>query len=70
LGEYCYRAWIMTYGDAQKKHAIPCGLLEEARVTKQIKKGDLFTYDNTAVDQSSGIVTLRKRQDELLEKIH
>ncbi len=69
LGEYCYRAWIMTYGGAQKKHAIPCGLLEKARVTQPIKKGDLITYNNTAVDQSSGIVALRKRQDELLAKV-
>ena len=70
LGEYCYRAWIMTYGDASKKQAIPSGLLENAKVTRPIKTGELITYGNTAVDQSSRIVTLRKRQDDLLARGH
>ena len=49
--------------------AVPCGLLENGKVTKPIKKGELITYGNVAVDQASRIVALRKRQDELLARI-
>ena len=66
IGEYTYRAWIMTYDGAQRAGAIPCGLLEKAKVTKPIKKGELITYANASVDANSGIVKLRQRQDDLL----
>jgi predicted homoserine dehydrogenase-like protein len=56
----------MTYEGAAAAQAIPCGLLENGKVTKPIKKGELITYGNAAVDQASRIVALRKRQDELL----
>jgi predicted homoserine dehydrogenase-like protein len=69
IGEYTYRAWIMTYGEAQKARAVPCGLLEKGKVTKAIKKGELLTYANCAVDEGAGIVRLRKRQDELLAAV-
>ncbi len=69
IGEYTYRAWIMTVSDAVKSHAVPCGLLEGGQVTKPIKKGELLTYDNCAVDATSGIVKLRQRQDDMLKGI-
>lgn len=68
IGEYTYRAWIMTVGDAVKAKAIPCGLLEGGKVTKPIKKGELLTSDNCTVDAGAKIVQLRKRQDEMLAK--
>jgi predicted homoserine dehydrogenase-like protein len=66
IGEYTYRAWIMTYDGAKAAKAIPCGLLERATATKPIKKGELITYANVSVDMDSGIVKLRQRQDDLL----
>jgi predicted homoserine dehydrogenase-like protein len=69
IGEYTYRAWIMTYGEAQKARGVPCGLLEKGKVIKAIKKGELLTYANCAVDEGAGIVKLRKRQDELLAAV-
>jgi predicted homoserine dehydrogenase-like protein len=68
IGEYAYRAWIMTYEGAAEARALPCGLLEQGKVTKPIRKGELLTYDNVALDQGSRIVALRRRQDELLSK--
>jgi predicted homoserine dehydrogenase-like protein len=35
-------------------------------VTAPIKKGELITYLNAAVDQSAKIVALRARQDAML----
>ena len=67
IGEYTYRAWIMTVGDARAAKAIPCGLLEGGKVVKPIKKGELLTYENCTVDTNSGIVKLRQRQDDMLK---
>jgi len=66
IGEYTYRAWIMTTGDAAAQGAIPCGLLTGATVTAPIRKGDLITTANATVPADSRIAILRKRQDDLL----
>ena len=66
IGEYCYRAWIMTAPDARTAGAIPCGLLAGARVTAPIKKGGLITRANTTVPADSKIAMLRARQDKIL----
>jgi predicted homoserine dehydrogenase-like protein len=62
IGEYSYRAWIMIYEEAKAAHAVPCGLLEQATVTRPIARGDLITYDNVKVDAGSRIVALRHRR--------
>ena len=66
IGEYCYRAWIMTAAEAREAGAIPCGLLHGAKVTKAIAKGQLVTTANTAVPAGSKIAELRARQDKLV----
>jgi predicted homoserine dehydrogenase-like protein len=66
IGEYCYRAWIMTAEEARVAQAIPCGLLHAAKVIKPIKKGDLITNANAEVPAGSKIGALRARQDRLV----
>jgi predicted homoserine dehydrogenase-like protein len=66
IGEYCYRAWIMTAEEAAAAAAIPCGLLTGAQVTQPIRKGELISYQNAAVPEGSRIAALRKRQDDML----
>jgi predicted homoserine dehydrogenase-like protein len=66
IGEYCYRAWIMSAPDAREAQAIPCGLLHYATVTKPIAKGHLITTANTQVPAGSKIAELRERQDKLV----
>ncbi len=67
IGEYTYRAWIMTVADAVKANGVPCGLIENGKVTRPIKKGELLTAANIAIDTSAKIVSLRRRQDEALK---
>lgn len=67
IGEYTYRAWIMTREDAAAAKAVPCGLLEGGRTTAAVRKGEILTYQNCAVDEGSRIVALRKRQDDMLK---
>jgi predicted homoserine dehydrogenase-like protein len=66
IGEFCYRAWIMTTEEAAAAEAIPCGLLTGAKVTAPIRKGDLVTRANAAVPADSKIAALRARQDAML----
>ena len=66
IGEYCYRAWIMTAPEARAAKAIPCGLLQGGTVTAPIKKGELITYrQRGACDPARKIAELRARQDKL-----
>lgn len=69
IGEYTYRAWIMTTAEAAAEGAIPCGLLTGATVTAPIRKGALITTANTSVPSDSRIAILRKRQDDLLAEM-
>jgi predicted homoserine dehydrogenase-like protein len=66
IGEYCYRAWIMTAEEARAAKAVPCGLLQGGSVTAPISKGDLITYANAAPVPGSKIAELRARQDKLV----
>jgi predicted homoserine dehydrogenase-like protein len=66
IGEYTYRAWIMTAEEARAATAIPCGLLHGATVTQPVKKGSLITQANAQVPANSKIAELRARQDRLV----
>ena len=56
----------MTTQDAREKRAVPCGLIEGGKVIAPIRKGELLTYANVAVDPNSRIVELRRRQDQMI----
>jgi len=56
----------MTVEDARKHEAIPCGLLEGATVTAPIKKNELITAKNAAINEDQWIARLRKKQDKLI----
>jgi predicted homoserine dehydrogenase-like protein len=66
IGEYSYRAWIMTAEEARAAKAIPCGLLEGGSVTAPVRRGELLTSANAAPPAGSKIAALRARQDKLV----
>jgi predicted homoserine dehydrogenase-like protein len=66
IGEFCYRAWIMTSEEARATNAIPCGLLAGTVVISPIKKGELITTTKAAVPADSRIAALRAKQDAML----
>ncbi|MCZ2204456.1 NAD(P)H-dependent oxidoreductase [Bartonella sp. A05] len=66
IGLYSYRAWTMSVAEARACQAIPCGLLEKATVTAEIKKNELITMHNTAIREDQWIARLRTKQDLLL----
>lgn len=69
IGEYTYRAWVMTRQEAISSKAIPCGLLENGTAIAPIKKGELITYKNASVAVGSKIAALRAKQDEMVANL-
>jgi len=66
IGEYCYRGFALSRGDATLLNALPLGLAQGARVTRRIARGDYLTYANCAPDERQKIVQVRRAQDELV----
>ncbi len=57
---------IYTYADARASKAIPLGIAENGIAKMNIRKGELLTEFNIAMDESTFIYNLRKEQDKLL----
>ncbi len=65
IGEYTILGKIFTYEEARDKNLVPIGLINNKAVVKRdIKKGQLLTYDMVDLDTITEIYKLRKLQDE------
>jgi predicted homoserine dehydrogenase-like protein len=53
----------MRWAEARKARLLPIGLAERARVIRPIRKGELLSHDNCAIDDSLTIVKLRRELD-------
>ena len=58
---------IFQYREAKVLGAVPIGLVEDGVVQRDIRKGEVITYDHLQVDETSYICHLRKEQDKMLE---
>ena len=59
----------MDFQEAKSKNALPIGLVNaKTKMVKDVKKGELITYDMVELDESSFILQLRRKQDEMLAK--
>src|SRR5215207_4751470 len=65
IGEYDYRGWAMTWKEAQRAGAMPIGLVEAAKVTKPVKKGDYLTSANCIPEKSFTITQIRHKLDQM-----
>lgn len=65
IGEYLYRGFAMTRGDARQRKALPIGLAQGAKVTRPVGKGDLITYAAVELPAGSEIARVRRLQDEM-----
>jgi predicted homoserine dehydrogenase-like protein len=64
IGEYDYRGFAMTWGEARDANAMPLGLAERATVLKPIKAGEKLTYDNCRPDEALLVTQIRRRLDQ------
>jgi predicted homoserine dehydrogenase-like protein len=65
IGGYTVRGYSDIAKDAKRDNLVPIGLIQGAVVQKAIKVGDLITYDQVQLNESSLIVQLRRMQDNL-----
>jgi predicted homoserine dehydrogenase-like protein len=65
IGGYTVRGYADIAKDARRDNLVPIGLIQGAIVQKGIKVGELISYDQVELDESSLIVQLRRKQDSL-----
>lgn len=66
IGGYTIRGTFMAAADAKKQNALPMGLVNKnTKMLKDVKKGDIVTYEDVELDTSALMVQLRRLQDEL-----
>src|SRR5487761_2237070 len=65
IGGYTVRGYADIAKDARRDNLVPIGLIEGALVQKSIKVGDLISYDQVELNESSLIVQLRRKQDSM-----
>lgn len=67
IGGYTVYGSIETYENAKEKNLLPIGLINSNTVLKRdVKKGELITYDMVELDKSTLIYKLRQLQEELI----
>ncbi|KXG78313.1 hypothetical protein AN618_03790 [Fervidicola ferrireducens] len=67
IGGFTVYGIIDTYENAKKERALPIGLVNKNVVmTKDVKKGEVITYDAVKLDESSLILQLRRLQEKLI----
>lgn len=65
IGEYTVLGSIDTYEVAKEENLVPIGLINNAIVKKDIKKGEFITYDMVDLDTSTTIYKLRQEQEKI-----
>jgi len=63
FGGYTFHGLIDRSEEAEKLNALPAGLCPGARVIQTIRQGEVITWDDVELDESSTLVKLRRMQD-------
>jgi predicted homoserine dehydrogenase-like protein len=66
IGGYTVRGLIEDADIAAAEKMVPLGILNKAKVVRPVKQGQVLTYDDVEVDESSTVVMLRRLQDRLV----
>ncbi len=67
IGGYTFRGLFISAEEADKIKALPMGLIDsETELVRDVKNGDILTYDDVKLNDDNIIVHLRKLQDELI----
>ena len=66
IGGFTIRGTFVSAREAKEKNILPMGLVNKnTEMLRDIKKGELITYDDVKLDQNTLMVQLRKLQDAL-----
>ncbi|MFA0816230.1 MAG: NAD(P)H-dependent oxidoreductase [Anaerofustis sp.] len=67
IGGYCVYGSFERYEIAKKESCVPIGIINKnTKVMKDVKKGQLVTYDCLSFDENSPVFKLRKEQEHLI----
>jgi predicted homoserine dehydrogenase-like protein len=68
IGMYSVYGLIMTAEEARSKGALPIGLVtDKVKMLRDVKEGEVITYDAVELDESAFVTQLRKMQDQLIK---
>ena len=66
IGGYTIRGTFIAAQEAKGKNILPMGLVNQnTKMLRDVKRGELITYDDVALDEDSIILQLRRLQDAL-----
>lgn len=65
FGGYTFHGVMDRAGIVREKNALPVGLALGAKVTKPVARGEIVTWNDVQLDESSAVVKLRREQDNL-----
>jgi predicted homoserine dehydrogenase-like protein len=65
IGGYSMRAFADRIDDAKRDNLVPIGLLQGAKVVRDLPIDTLITWDDIELDESQTIVALRREMDAL-----
>lgn len=68
LGGFCAYGMIEKRSVAEAENIVPLGLVVGATVVNPIQKGEAIRYSDVELDESQLIVSLRRKQDELIRR--
>ncbi|MBP0963396.1 MAG: NAD(P)-dependent oxidoreductase [Oscillospiraceae bacterium] len=67
MGGYTVYGGLQSYQSAKAANALPIGLVNErTRLKVDVKQGQMLTYDMVELDESSFLLSLRRKQDKML----
>ncbi|MFS8581156.1 MAG: NAD(P)-dependent oxidoreductase, partial [Novibacillus thermophilus] len=68
IGGYTFYGQLQTVGEAKKANALPVGLIDNrTKLKRDVRKGDVLTYDDVLLNDDSFIVHLRRLQDQVFD---
>ena len=66
IGGFTIRGTFICAKEAKAKNLLPMGLVnKKTQMLRDVKKGELITYEDVALDQNTLMIQLRRLQDEL-----
>jgi len=68
FGGYTFHGVMDRAEEVRALNALPVGLAPGAKVTRPVDAGQVVTWDDVTLDETSAVVKLRRQQDELWRK--
>ena len=65
FGGYTFHGVMDRAGIVREENVLPVGLALGAKVRKPVARGEIVTWDDVKLDESSAVVKLRREQDNL-----